>query len=623
MMFKRVFSIQSQRNRGVVTSRKSRRRARPRVEELERRVVMSATYYVDPAGNDSNLGTSPDAPWQTIQKVNHHLFGPSDTVEFKGGATFNGGLIFTGPREIGTSDRPITITSYGTGRATIMPGTAPGFVGADTAGFVISNINFYGGGITTNHGDGIDFYNDLPANVILSYIQVDHVEVKDFGINGINIEGRRGRSGFADINITDSSFHDNHINGVILSGPRLSDSNDKEIFNAYIGHVYAYHNLGTIDGIPFDEATGTGILIGTADRVMVERCVTHDNGDPGGWGGGMWAYDSNNVTFQFNESYGNRSNPLRPGDANGFEFDVNVTNSLMQYNYSHDNQGSGFMVFGQESLYPISGIVVRYNISEHDGQANGYPGIYVGTIANNVDIYNNTVYYDSYYDSQSAAIGILGWVGTNLNIRNNIIQTSANVNLVTFAYCNINPDEIHFQGNAYYMNGGGFRVIIVEGDVFHSLAEWQAGMQQEMVDGSASGMNVDPQLTDPGHGGTIGNADLLSTLSAYRLLSSSPLGQAGFNLYEQFGTLFGWQDFYGTELLTDAPMSIGAHQPLVTAGPRDPGLTFALDPAVAVALAIAQSADTSRTQQQPIGVVGIPANEALSLAPIDQTLSAM
>jgi len=166
-------------------------------------------------------------------------------------------------------------------------------------------------------------------------------------------------------------------------------------------------------------------------------------------------------------------------------------------------------------------------------------------------------------------------------------------------------------------------VIIVEGDVFHSLAEWQAGMQQEMVDGSASGMNVDPQLTDPGHGGTIGNADLLSTLSAYRLLSSSPLGQAGFNLYEQFGTLFGWQDFYGTELLTDAPMSIGAHQPLVTAGPRDPGLTFALDPAVAVALAIAQSADTSRTQQQPIGVVGIPANEALSLAPIDQTLSAM
>jgi len=42
-------------------------------------------FYVDPAGNDSNSGTSPAAPWRTVAKVNASVFQPGDKVVFKSG----------------------------------------------------------------------------------------------------------------------------------------------------------------------------------------------------------------------------------------------------------------------------------------------------------------------------------------------------------------------------------------------------------------------------------------------------------------------------------------------------------------------------------------------------------
>src|SRR4051794_21994855 len=78
----------------------------------------ASAYYVSPNGNDSNAGTSSAAAWQTITKVNARIYSAGDSILFEGGQTFSG-RIYLDARNTGTAEAPITVSSYGTGRATI------------------------------------------------------------------------------------------------------------------------------------------------------------------------------------------------------------------------------------------------------------------------------------------------------------------------------------------------------------------------------------------------------------------------------------------------------------------------------------------------------------------------
>jgi hypothetical protein len=72
----------------------------------------AAEYYVDQTGGkDSNSGTK-DYPWSSLNKVNTTIFRPGDIVRFKSGETWNGGLVLN---HSGEQQKPITVTSYGTG----------------------------------------------------------------------------------------------------------------------------------------------------------------------------------------------------------------------------------------------------------------------------------------------------------------------------------------------------------------------------------------------------------------------------------------------------------------------------------------------------------------------------
>lgn len=58
--------------------------------------VDAADFYVSPSGKDSHSGTSPKAPWKTLQRVNRHIadhrLAPGDGLFLEGGATFDGGF---------------------------------------------------------------------------------------------------------------------------------------------------------------------------------------------------------------------------------------------------------------------------------------------------------------------------------------------------------------------------------------------------------------------------------------------------------------------------------------------------------------------------------------------------
>ncbi len=71
------------------------------------------TYYVDPTGgDDAKVGTSPDAPWRSLEKINATRFQPGDRILLKAGGTWNGRLH---PQGSGTAKDPIVIDRYGKG----------------------------------------------------------------------------------------------------------------------------------------------------------------------------------------------------------------------------------------------------------------------------------------------------------------------------------------------------------------------------------------------------------------------------------------------------------------------------------------------------------------------------
>src|ERR1700760_97275 len=88
-------------------------------------IANAATYYVANSGNDKNSGTSTSSPWQSITKVNGINFSAGDTILFADGQTFSGSLSFD-VSDKGSASNPITVSSYGTGRATINAGSGNG-----------------------------------------------------------------------------------------------------------------------------------------------------------------------------------------------------------------------------------------------------------------------------------------------------------------------------------------------------------------------------------------------------------------------------------------------------------------------------------------------------------------
>ena len=79
-------------------------------------------------------------------------------------------------------------------------------------------------------------------------------------------------------------------------------------------------------------------------------------------------------------------------DGEGFDSDLNSRNTIIQYNYSHDNEGGFLLICNDGSQAPADnagnvGTIVRYNISQNDH----HRGINIAGPVTNATIYNNTI----------------------------------------------------------------------------------------------------------------------------------------------------------------------------------------------------------------------------------------
>ncbi|HXK60983.1 MAG TPA: right-handed parallel beta-helix repeat-containing protein [Acidobacteriota bacterium] len=485
-------------------------------------------YFVSPKGDDTAEGSEAQ-PWRTLDRVNRVDLEPGDRVLLEAGERFCGTLSLDSD-DSGIPGRPVEISSYGRGRATIDAGNSAGIELKSTSHVRVRKLNCRGSGRKQgNTSSGI-------LAVGASHVEIDEVQVSGFRTSGIQM------SGVNDVRITRVHAFENGFAGI--------SSDDQKSKNIYVGYCLAENNPG--DPTILTNHSGNGIVIGRVSKALIEHCEARYNGwdmpRKGNGPVGIWTWDADQVIIQYCVSHHNRSTGT---DGGGFDFDGGVTNSILQYNYSHDNHGSGFLICQYDGAGPFRNNIVRYNISQDDGLTNHNAGIYVwvgGAGMESTDCYNNTI-----FNSKGAAVafGVVERYADQLpriTFRNNIFVAGE-------AQIEGGAEKGVFQGNIYWaMGDGGFLV-----DGYTSLDAWARATGQEMVDGKIVGKYVDPLLKKNGCG-LLSSPEGLAELTEYQLLPDSPAIDSGLDLKRLFGLEVGAWDFHGNRLPAGAAHDIGAHE---------------------------------------------------------------
>lgn len=355
-------------------------------------------YYIDSVfGNDTNNGATSDQAWASLQRVNQHTFQPGDQLFIKAGTTYTGQLK---PIGSGTQQQPIVITQYGEGAKPRIDGN-----GVLPAALWLHNVEHYhvSNLQITNQGEQptpgrngvrVSLKNFGTAhNITLSHLDVSDVngsckrfEKLNAGISYYNIAGEIP-SRFDGLIIEHCTIQNVDRDGI----KGRSDYWKRTIWHPNLNIIIRYNNVTNV--------AGDGIVpYGCEDARVEHNTVTYARQRTDESAVGIWPWSCDRTVIQYNEVGYTKGNH----DGQGFDADFNCQQTLIQYNYSHHNDGGFVLICNSKMPMPQNignhGTIIRYNISYNDGtpEENNRRGpIFVfsgGT--NNTQIYNNLIYLD-------------------------------------------------------------------------------------------------------------------------------------------------------------------------------------------------------------------------------------
>ncbi len=458
----------------------------------------STSYYVDSvAGRDENSGASAESPWKTLERVNRQEFAPGESLLFKAGSRWTGQLW---PKGSGSEQRPIVIDKYGGESNPVIAGA-----GLAEDALLLKNQEYWEINHLeiTNTGAGPRVRRGVHV-AAENYGEVHHIYLRSLTIHDVTgsdkvkvnggidytSDGRIRRSRFVDLRI-----ENNHIYHVDRSG----------IFGWSYHWVRSrwYPSLGVVvRGNVLDDIGGDGIVVVATDGALIENnIVSRANQRSAGYNAGIWPWSADNTVVQFNEVYGTRGQR----DGEGFDSDWNSRNTLVQYNYSHDNEGGFLLICNQGGMDArVSagnvGTIVRYNISQNDH----HRGINVAGPVASTTIYNNTIFVGR--DEKVSLLLQSNWRGwaSGTFLYNNIFYVQG---LGEFSYARWRrKNGAHITAPGFGKSSGN----IFDANVYYGVAAAK----------DAHGLTGDPHLAHPGAAG-----DGRQTAMAYRLLvGSSAIG---------------------------------------------------------------------------------------------------
>ena len=434
--------------------------------------AVGTNYYVNCSASVNGTGTLA-SPWNSLASVNGHAaFVAGDVIFFSQGTTCNGTLA---PLGSGTSTAPITLDSYA-GATWFTRPIINGGTGEEALKFsnqqywTVQNLEITGGNYRNIWVTGTTANTTFHGFTFQNLSVHDTAEYNTAGTwytdaGGIILDPCNSTTKLADIEINNVAVHHTFAQGIQVGHesdvPQLSTCTTANYANS-VSNV-------TIENVVGDENGATAIAVYWSSNVTVQNSKLFNNGANGVHGEGSWSYHCDGCIWQHNESFGNRL-----GDGGGFDMDGETTNSVVQYNYIHDNEGycvSAFAVGGTGNINN-SGNTIRYNVCSHNDTGAAIPSfgydsgeIFVSNFVNSgagisgnqvsgLSVYNNTIY---------AAPAGAGVPAISL-------QTSANVPLFASGSTNVAKNNIvysdeavivgtdnagmAFDYNRYYFTGG-------------------------------------------------------------------------------------------------------------------------------------------------------------------------
>lgn len=327
-------------------------------------------YYLDSEnGADSNNGLSPATAWKTVNKIKEIQLNPGDSLLMRRGSVFEGVI------EIFAQGKPesrIVIDAYG-------QGTKPCIKAPDNSLYTIciknsdyvtlQNLEIVNTGLERKPmRTGVKVMCEnygTSKNIILNALYIHDVNgslVKaEGGGSGILIDSRWDKDSL--ISVFDSLTIENCVirrcerNAIIWNAPWSRK-------NWHLStHTVVRRNL-------IEEVPGDGIVPIGCDGALVEYNLMRNCPallPDTEAAAGIWPWSCDNTIIQFNEV----SDHKAPWDAQGFDSDYNCTNTTIQYNYSHDNDGGFILICNSGESDPAhnignTGSIVRYNVSIND-----------------------------------------------------------------------------------------------------------------------------------------------------------------------------------------------------------------------------------------------------------------
>jgi hypothetical protein len=473
-------------------------------------------YYVDSiGGNDANNGKSPATAWQSLTKVNTGIFTVGDWILLKCGSHWND---YFSPAGSGEARHPIKVTSYGDG-----PKPQIDAQGKALASVFIQNGEYWDienldvTNTSTTHPPllcGVEFSLldfGTAHGVTLRHLDVHDVasaEDKGNGGSGIFVDNRGDRvlSRYDGLLIEDCHLWHNDRNGLTMDC-------------GYWHRPKWYPNLHVIIRGNLVEHTGGDCIVAIGcDGALLEHNIVHGGRERcPEYAAGIWVWSCDNSVLQFNESSG----MIGQEDAQGFDADYNNRNTLIQYNYSHDNQGGFVMMCSPGEATPDMfgnvGTTIRYNISQNDG----FRIFTLSGPIHNAQIYNNTIYTKKGDDPD--LFFAWNWGGAwpdKDTFSNNIFQSD---------------------GTDKYNMGGSTHITYTNNDFFGTF-------NAPSTDPHAVVKN--PMLKAPGSA-----ADGIKTVGGYKLNKNSPCYGAGAIIPSNGG-----RDYFGKKVPSNKATTIGAGQ---------------------------------------------------------------
>ncbi|MEO8763813.1 MAG: right-handed parallel beta-helix repeat-containing protein [Ginsengibacter sp.] len=457
-------------------------------------VSHSRAYYVNASGSDENAGGK-NSPFKTIAMINGVELHPGDSVLLAGGQTFHGTLYIN--NKSGTSKKPIIISSYGRGFASIQS-DKDGALELNTAKYIrLSDLSLKGAG----RKDG-----NIKNGVLIN--KCTHITIKNLDISGFQKAGLLVYSSTL-ISMAHIRAYENGFAGISIEG----EYGHKDSRDIYIADCRTENNPG--DPSNLKNHSGSGIVVGHSTKVTVEYCVASNNGWDmpriGNGPVGIWCYEADSVMIRYCISYGNKT-AKGADDGGGFDLDGGVTYSTIQHCLSYDNYGSAFGIFQYAGATPWHHNTIRNNISENDGSVSAaQAAVYIWNSSGDetqfadLAFYNNIIYNARgsvihYADKQSRRSRFRFYKNTFVG-KDELIKGT-----VTGDF---------FSGNTWWSLEGGFNI-----DSTKDFKTWARKTGKEQRNGKLTGLNKEPHFKNAGHA-SLTDPHKLKSWTNYELVHST------------------------------------------------------------------------------------------------------